>query len=286
MKPEIRKSPRLSSRKRREQTVAVTGVRNTETQNNRRHNTEKNHQPEDLSTGTINYVSVPSNSSPNDTPHDSQYSPKQTVRRKIAYRYSESNMEYSDQESLLDEPEFEIPRLKRLRSEAKEDELWEGFPQTFRFKRLTPQKYQVAKPDVDPYTAGDKTYKSCETDKQESSLIPSGKTLKQDILQIDNNTFEPTPSQSRQVGNIFSDFSKVVLHNSSPSTNDYQKHNFDTGDCTPNSKLKLENITPKRSARLKLKSESPDVKKDDGFVYTPLKRTRLRNNSSEKSKDK
>jgi hypothetical protein len=286
MKPEIRKSPRLSSRKRREQTVAVTGVRNTETQDNRRHNTEKNHQPEDLSTSTINYVSVPSNSSPNDTPHDSQSSPKQTVRRKIAYKYSESNMEYSDQESLLDEPEFEIPRLKRLRSEAKEDELWEGFPQTFRFKRLTPQKYQVAKPDVDPYTAGDKTYKSCETDKQESSLIPSGKTLKQDILQIDNNTFEPTPSQSRQVGNIFSDFSKVVLHNSSSSITDYQKHNFDTGDCTPNSKLKLENITPKRSARLKLKSESPDIKKDDGFVYTPLKRTRLRNNSSEKSKDK
>jgi hypothetical protein len=50
--------------------------------------------------------------SPNDTPHDSQSSPKQTVRRKIAYKYSESNMEYSDQESLLDEPEFEIPRLQ------------------------------------------------------------------------------------------------------------------------------------------------------------------------------
>lgn len=288
MKPEIRKSPQLSSRKtkRREQTVTVTGVKNTESQNIRRHNTEQNHHPEDLSTGTVNYVSVPSNSSSNDTPHDSQSSPKQTVRRKIAYKYSESNTEYSDQESLLDEPEFEMPRLKRLRSEAKEDQIWEGFPQTFRFKRLTPQQYQDANPDVDPYTAGDKTYISCETDKQGSSLIPSGKTLKQDILQIDNNTFEPTPSQSRQVGNIFSDFSKVVLNNGSPSTKVYQNHNFDTGDCTLNSKIKHENITPKRSARLRLKSESPDVKKDDGFVYTPLKRTRLRNNSSEKSKDK
>ncbi|CAG2187629.1 unnamed protein product [Mytilus edulis] len=187
-------------------------------------------------------------------------SPRQTVRRKISFDGSENLETVRDDELISDEvKEAEIPRRKKLRSEMTDDELWEGFPQNIRFKRLTPQKFALGK--ITAEQNGNAT-----TNNEFDCINKSG-TL--DEIGIKSSLETSTPVKPRAIINIFADFPKVVHENNTSSL-----MNLDL-NSSPKRHVPLTTPT-KRSARLQERRESPSLKNDKD-LYTGNNQTKQKN---------
>ncbi|XP_052063098.1 uncharacterized protein LOC127702836 [Mytilus californianus] len=192
-------------------------------------------------------------------------SPRQTVRRKISFDGSENLGTVRDSELISDEiNEAEIPRRKKLRSEMTDDELWEGFPQNIRFKRLTPQKCALGKITAEQNGTA--------TTNNEADSIKISETVDNIVIKsgLKTSATEWSPVKSRAIVNVFADFPKVVHENNTCSLKNL--------NLNSSPKRHFPFTTPtKRSARLQERRKSPSLQNDEDFALKYLTKDDLYN---------
>lgn len=197
-------------------------------------------------------------------------SPRQTVRRKISFDGSENLGIVRGNELISDEAkEAEIPRRKKLRSEMTDDELWEGFPQNIRFKRLTPQKCALDKITAEQNRTA--------TTNNEDNCIKKSETVDNMVIKSGLKTSTPPewlPVKSRAIVNIFADLPKVFHESNTCSLKNL--------DLNSSPKRNIPVTTPtKRSARLQERRESSSLKTDEDFVLKSLTKDDLYNGNNQ-----